>query len=78
MSRQTQPIASRSDQRSRPPLPLQVWGATDKGLQREGNEDSIYPESGAEFFTPSPEMVPPGADSIPAGVEYPGRAGFSV
>jgi len=57
MSRQTQPIASRSDQRSRPPLPLQVWGATDKGLQREGNEDSIYPESGAEFFTPSPEMV---------------------
>ena len=34
-------------------MPVQVWGATDKGRQREGNEDAIYPESGAEFFQPS-------------------------
>ncbi len=38
-------------------LPIKVWGATDKGRRREGNEDSIYPESGAEFFTPSPEKL---------------------
>ena len=29
-------------------LPLAVWGATDKGRQREGNEDSIYPHSDSD------------------------------
>ena len=31
-------------------LPLEVWGATDKGRQREGNEDSVFPHSGSETF----------------------------
>jgi serine/threonine protein phosphatase PrpC len=37
-------------------LPLDIWGATDKGRQREGNEDSVYPHSGFEVssFVPSP------------------------
>ena len=38
-------------------LPLTVWGATDKGRQREGNEDAIYPHSGKEGFKPSPELL---------------------
>ncbi len=33
-----------------PALPLEVWGATDKGRAREGNEDAIYPHSGSETF----------------------------
>ena len=33
-----------------PILPLEVWGATDKGRQREGNEDSVFPHSGSETF----------------------------
>ena len=38
-----------------PSLPLDIWGATDKGRQREGNEDSVYPHSGLEAssFVPS-------------------------
>jgi serine/threonine protein phosphatase PrpC len=37
-------------------LPLDIWGATDKGRQREGNEDSVYPHTGfeASSFVPSP------------------------
>ena len=31
-------------------LPPEVWGATDKGRQREGNEDSVFPHSGSETF----------------------------
>ncbi|MBU0703199.1 MAG: protein phosphatase 2C domain-containing protein [Chloroflexi bacterium] len=38
-------------------LPLTVWGATDKGRQREGNEDSIYPHSGSDTFKPGPERL---------------------
>ena len=36
-------------------MPLHIWGATDKGRQREGNEDSVYPHSGLESssFVPS-------------------------
>ena len=38
-----------------PAFPLDIWGATDKGRQREGNEDSVYPHSGfeASSFVPS-------------------------
>ncbi len=36
-------------------LPLEVWGATDKGLQREGNEDTIYPS--ADMFTPNEQNL---------------------
>jgi protein phosphatase len=38
-----------------PSFPLDIWGATDKGRQREGNEDSVYPHSGLEAssFVPS-------------------------
>lgn len=39
------------------PLPVELWGATDQGRQREGNEDTIYPESGAEFFQPSADKL---------------------
>ncbi len=39
-----------------PAMPLAVWGATDKGRKREGNEDAVYPHSGADTFPfkPSP------------------------
>ena len=33
-----------------PVLPVEIWGATDKGRQREGNEDSVYPHSGSDTF----------------------------
>lgn len=38
------------------PMPLAVWGATDTGRQREGNEDAIFPHSGVDTFAfkPSP------------------------
>jgi serine/threonine protein phosphatase PrpC len=31
-------------------VPVTVWGATDTGRQREGNEDAIFPHSGSEAF----------------------------
>ena len=38
--------------------PLEVWGATDRGREREGNEDAIYPHSGSVTgFVPSAERV---------------------
>lgn len=40
-----------------PSLTAQVWGVTDKGRRREGNEDAIYPESGAEFFHPTGDKL---------------------
>jgi serine/threonine protein phosphatase PrpC len=41
------------------PIPLVVWGATDTGRQREGNEDAIFPHSGTDTFTfkPSPQHL---------------------
>ncbi len=44
---------------SPPTLPLVVWGATDKGRQREGNEDAIYPHSGSDTFPfqPGPQHL---------------------
>ena len=39
---------------SQRPLPLEVWGATDKGRQREGNEDAIFPHSGSDASTFEP------------------------
>ena len=40
-------------------LSLEVWGATDRGREREGNEDYVYPHSGADTFAwqPSPERL---------------------
>jgi len=39
-------------------LPLEIWGATDKGREREGNEDAIYPHSGLESsFEPNPQRL---------------------
>ncbi len=44
--------------RGGPPLPLEVWGATDKGREREGNEDAVYPLSGVDTgFVPKPGRV---------------------
>jgi len=42
-----------------PILPVEVWGATDKGRQREGNEDSVYPHSGSDTFAfkPTPDRL---------------------
>ena len=36
-----------------------VWGATDKGRQREGNEDAIFPHSGSDTFPfkPNPQHL---------------------
>ena len=36
------------------PMPLEIWGATDKGRQREGNEDAVFPHSGSDaaIFAP--------------------------
>ncbi|RLC79511.1 MAG: hypothetical protein DRJ03_23370 [Chloroflexi bacterium] len=42
-----------------PLLLISVWGATDKGRQREGNEDSVYPHSSSDTFP-----FKPGPDSI--------------
>jgi len=54
-----QPVQSQPAQRPAPALPLDVWGATDKGRRREGNEDAIYPHSGAEStsFKPNAERL---------------------
>ena len=40
-------------------VPLAVWGASDKGRQREGNEDAVYPHSGSDTFPfePSPQHL---------------------
>lgn len=50
-----------SDTQPTPPpadLPVEVWGATDKGREREGNEDAIYPHSGSVTgFVPNAERV---------------------
>ena len=54
-----QPDRSRPSPQTASVLPLEVWGATDKGRRREGNEDSIYPHSGAEStsFKPNAEHL---------------------
>ncbi len=51
-----QPIQPQPGSQSKQPpaLPLEMWGATDKGREREGNEDSIYPHSG-----PGPSLFEP-------------------
>jgi protein phosphatase len=38
---------------------MQIWGATNKGCVREGNEDAVYPHSGAGTFAwqPGPEQL---------------------
>jgi len=45
--------------RSAPSMPVEVWGATDKGRQRAGNEDAVYPHSGADTFPfqPTPQQL---------------------
>ncbi|MEE8390804.1 MAG: protein phosphatase 2C domain-containing protein, partial [Anaerolineae bacterium] len=42
-----------------PLMSLAVWGATDKGRQREGNEDTIFPHSGSgtPTFEPDPHHL---------------------
>jgi serine/threonine protein phosphatase PrpC len=52
--------AQPSGQRASGPVaPLAVWGATDKGREREGNEDAIYPHSGSDTFPfePGPQNL---------------------
>jgi serine/threonine protein phosphatase PrpC len=48
-----------SQQNQPQPATLAVCGASDKGRQREGNEDAVYPHSGAEtfLFEPSPQHL---------------------
>lgn len=40
-------------------LPLEVWGTTDKGRVREGNEDTVFPHSDARTYAyePKPELL---------------------
>ena len=54
-----QPDLPQPASRKAPVLPLEIWGATDRGRQREGNEDSIYPHSVAEStsFRPNAEHL---------------------
>jgi len=55
-SQQSQP-QSASQLPAQPPaahLSLSIWGASDKGRQREGNEDAVYPHSGSDTFTFEP------------------------
>ena len=41
-----------------PALSLEVWGATDRGHKREGNEDAVYPHSGSDAsFEPGPRRL---------------------
>ena len=46
-------------QQSRSNLPITIWGATDVGHEREGNEDSVYPHSGSTggYFQPKPALL---------------------
>ncbi len=37
------------------PLPLEIWGVTDKGRQREGNEDAVYPHTDSSTFPFQPD-----------------------
>lgn len=63
-----------------PALPLEVWGATDPGREREGNEDAIFPHSGSDTFPfkPGPGrlaqkgqllLVADGVGGVQAGAE---------
>lgn len=36
---------------------LDIWGATDRGRQREGNEDAVYPHSSADTFPFQPDLA---------------------
>ncbi len=49
-----QPSPRPSGSQPLPALHLEIWGATDKGRQREGNEDSLYPHSGSDTFPYQP------------------------
>ncbi len=42
-----------------PLLPLRVWGTTDKGRVREGNEDAVFPHSDASTYAyqPRPDLL---------------------
>lgn len=42
-----------------PPLPVTIWGTTDRGRVREGNEDTVYPHNDADTYAyqPRPETV---------------------
>ena len=50
---------SHSDGTQLTPVSLAVWGATDKGREREGNEDAIFPHSGVDssIFEPGPRHL---------------------
>ena len=40
-------------------LPVEVWGTTDRGRVREGNEDTVFPHNDARTYTfePKPEQL---------------------
>jgi serine/threonine protein phosphatase PrpC len=59
MNHRSQPLRP---QRAHQPTPapsmdVNVWGATNKGRQREGNEDAIYPRSDSDSFEPNPHLL---------------------
>ena len=59
MNHQSQRLQPQRAPQSTPaqPMDLNVWGATDKGRRREGNEDAIYPRPGSDTFEPSPHLL---------------------
>jgi protein phosphatase len=59
MNQKSQPMNAQSQPApSVTPLKITLWGATDVGREREGNEDSIYPDSAKEpIYTPKPETI---------------------
>ncbi|MGC9358177.1 MAG: PP2C family protein-serine/threonine phosphatase, partial [Anaerolineae bacterium] len=51
------PMSSQPTTTEDPPK-IEIWGATNVGQQREGNEDSIFPDSeNGTFYTPKPETL---------------------
>jgi serine/threonine protein phosphatase PrpC len=51
---QSQPGSQPSPTALAKDLPLAVWGESDRGRQREGNEDSVYPHSESDTFSFQP------------------------
>lgn len=58
-SQQIQPQPGLSREVQAVDVPVAIWGASDKGRQREGNEDAVYPHSGSDTFSfePSPQHL---------------------
>ena len=59
MKHASQPMNGKSQpMNTAAPLKVTIWGETDVGREREGNEDSIFPDSsGDSIYTPKAETI---------------------